>query len=98
MLALLAGLVRKAKRDDPFTEFTVRRLRATAAVAVGGGYLGFLVELLAAMHLSSTMLIDTVAGVAFLPAHWLLIGFGCFAIAEVVRRGRAMRDELDAVV
>ncbi|GAB3660632.1 DUF2975 domain-containing protein [Glycomyces tarimensis] len=98
LLALLLWLVRHARREDPFTISTVRRLRLAGVVAIAGGYLGFILELTAAMYLSSTMLVGGSAGVAHLPVHWLLIGFGLFAIAEVVNRGCAMRAELETVV
>lgn len=98
LLALLLGLVRHARREDPFTPATVRRLRAVAATAIAGGVFAFTVELLASMHLSTTAVVGDIAGISHLPVHWLLIGFGLLAVAEVVKRGRAMREELETVV
>ncbi|MEJ3749010.1 DUF2975 domain-containing protein [Actinomycetes bacterium KLBMP 9797] len=98
LLVLLLLIVRHARRGDPFTLATVRRLRVLAVVALGGGYLGSLVELLAAMYLSSTVTTDGIVGFSQLPLHWFLVGFGLFAVAEVVKRGYAMRAELETVV
>jgi len=98
LLVLLLRIVWHARRGDPFTPATVRRLRVLAVVTLVGGYLGFLIELFAAMHLSSTVITDGVVGFSQLPVHWFLIGFGLFAVAEVIKRGNAMRAELETVV
>jgi hypothetical protein len=98
LLVLLLRIVWHARRGDPFTLATVRRLRVLAVVALAGGYLGFLVELFAAMYLASTVTTDSVVGSADLPMSWFLVGFGLFAVAEVVKRGYTMRTELDTVV
>jgi hypothetical protein len=98
LLILILRIVWSARRGDPFTLATVRRLRVLAWVTLAGGYLAFIVEIIAAMHLSSTVLVDAVAGSAEVPLHWFLIGFGMLAVAEVVKRGVAMRAELETVV
>jgi hypothetical protein len=98
MLFLLLRIVWHARRGDPFTSDTVRRLRVLAVVAVGGGYLAFIAELLAAAGLSSTVITDGFVGASEPPIHWFLIGFGLLAVAEVIRRGGRMRDELATVV
>jgi hypothetical protein len=98
LLVLLLRIVRHARRGDPFTPATVRRLRVLALVTLGGGHLASLVELFASMYLSSTVAVDGVIGVSELPVHWFLVGFGLFAVAEVVRRGHTMRAELETVV
>lgn len=98
LLVLLLQIVRRARHSDPFTRDTVRRLRILAVVALAGGYLGFLVELISSMYLSSTVTTEGYLGLAQLQLHWILIGFGLFAVAEVVNRGCAMRAELETVV
>jgi hypothetical protein len=98
LLVLLLLIVRHARRGDPFTVAAVRQLRVLAVVALAGGYLGSVVELIAAMHLSSTVATDGVVGFSQFPLHWFLVGFGLFAVAEVVNRGYAMRAELETVV
>src|SRR5690606_3527853 len=61
LLVLLLGLVRRARRDDPFSLATVRRLRVLGVVALGG-YVASLLELMATMLLSGTVTTDGVAG------------------------------------
>ncbi len=98
LLVLLLRIVWLARRDDPFTLATVRRLRVLAVVAMAGGWLGFIVEMIAGMHLSSTVFTNGVAAAGRPPLYWFLVGFGLLAVAEVVRRGCALREELEAVV
>jgi Protein of unknown function (DUF2975) len=98
LLALLMRIVWYARRGDPFTLATGRRLRVLAMVALAGGCLGFPVEMFAAMYLSSTVAAHGVVGFSQLPVHWFLIGSGVFAVAEMVKRGHAMRAELETVV
>ncbi len=100
MLAVLVRVVRDARRTDPFTEATVRRLRQLGAVVIIGGVLAWVVEFYAQFALAGTVT-ETGSGATLTllkPAIWLLVGFGYLAIAEVVSRGRAMRAELDRVI
>ncbi|MGH3746309.1 MAG: hypothetical protein ACRDT8_02805 [Micromonosporaceae bacterium] len=98
LLALLLRSVWCARRGDAFTLAAVRRLRVLAVVALVGGYFGFLTQLIASLYLSSTVTTAGVMGYSQLPAHWFLIGLGLFSVAEVVKRGHAMRTELETVV
>jgi hypothetical protein len=98
MLALLLMIVNDARRADPFTLRTVRRLRILAIVALAGGHLAFFVEMIARFALSESVLRAGVASFIYFPSLWLLIGFGLLAVAEVVRRGCSMRSELEAVI
>jgi hypothetical protein len=100
MFVLLLGVLRRARRDDPFLPATVRRLRALAIVVVVGGPVAFVIEMIAAMELSSRVTkthMGTTVDLTSLGI-WLLVGFGFFAIAEVINRGRAMRAELETVI
>jgi hypothetical protein len=56
------------------------------------------VEAIAAMELSRTVLTGGLVAYATVPLYWFLVGFGLFAVAEVVKRGCVMRAELDTVV
>lgn len=101
VLVMLRGLLRRARREDPFQPATVRRLRTLALVAFTGGALAQIVEILAALDLSARLTADPVmtTTLSLEPMGlWLLVGFGFFAIAELVKRGLAMRSELDAVI
>jgi Protein of unknown function (DUF2975) len=100
VLVLLLGVLRRARRDNPFLPATVRRLRVIAVVVLVGGQLAFTIETVAAMDLSARVTnkhMGTIFDVTPVGT-WLLLGFGFFAIAEVVNRGRAMRAELDSVI
>jgi hypothetical protein len=97
MLAMLLRIVRRARRDDPFTAGAVRRLRILAVVVLVGGSLAGLAESLAALDLAISLTDQAWTTVRF-PVAWLLAGFGLLAISEIVKRGTAMRAELDTVV
>ncbi|MET7397269.1 DUF2975 domain-containing protein [Dactylosporangium sp. NPDC005572] len=100
MLVLLWRLVARARHDDPFTAGTVRRLRVLGWLLVVGGPVSAMVELAGRFALAGT--VKTGGPDASLDlgstAVWFLAGFGMLAIAEVVRRGQALRAELDGVV
>ena len=96
--ALLWRLVRDARRVDPFSGATVRRLRQLAWLVLVGGFASAGVSTLAAAALADGLLVG--ANATYAPAIWLLLGVGTGigAVAEVVNRGVAMRAELDAVI
>ena len=99
VLGLLLRLVVAARRGDPFTALTVRRLRVLGGVsAIGGfcvGLLGSLGEL-ALTHAASARGVAS-ATLTVSPV-WLLVGGGFLAVGEIVGRGRALRAELDTVI
>jgi hypothetical protein len=103
VFVLLLGVLRRARRDNPFLPATVNRLRVLAIVVLVGGPLAFTIETIAAMDLSARVTNTHMGNIGttfdLTPIGiWLLVGFGFFAIAEVVNRGRAMRAELDSVI
>lgn len=99
-LALLWRAVARACREDPFRSGLAGRLHSIGFLLIGGGLLAWVVESLARFALSGTvgvggmyMALDfTVAAV------WVFSGMAMFAVGEIVRRGQAMRTELDQVV
>jgi hypothetical protein len=97
VLAMLAALLRRARRADPFAPQTVRSLRLIGA-ALATGVVAVIVEGGAQLLLSETVTPDRFEAVMEVPYLWLLGGFVCFAIAEVINRGCAMRDELATVI
>ncbi len=99
LLALLLRLVIVARRTDPFTAATVRRLRVLAAVsALGGVATGFL-TMFAGLVLSDAATGGrTITTTLSLNIQWLLAAVGFLAIAEVIKRGRALRAELETVI
>jgi hypothetical protein len=100
VLTLLFRTLRDARRGDPFTAGTVRRLRVLAVVALVGGEVAAVTESLCGMALVDTVLPDGGGfyGTLLLPVGWVFAGVGFLALGEMVRRGRALREELDGVV
>jgi hypothetical protein len=100
MLALLFRILRDARRGDPFTARTVRRLRILAVVSIVGGEAAAITESLCGMSLVGTVLpkMGGSYGVLTLPFGWLFAGIAFLAVGELIRRGRAMRDELAEVI
>jgi len=103
VLTMLAGLyrvIRDARRRDPFTDTTVRRLRQLSAVVILGGLLAWIGEFIAQFALTGTVTPTGWAGTLPLakPLIWLLVAFGYLAVAEIINRGRAMRAELEQVI
>lgn len=102
MLILARRLIAGVLTADPFTRPTVRRLRVLGAVVLAGGAVSELTGYLAALALLDTAVpahMRTWARPDFHPTFWWLVpGLILLAFAEVVRHGRALRDELDTVI
>jgi hypothetical protein len=98
VLWLLFRLLSQARKADPFTPATVRGLRRLALVVIAGGSLAGLIEVFAQMELSATIPPGSSEGVWSVPLLWILLGAGFLAVAELVARGVAMREELDRVI
>lgn len=102
MILLALRLVDKAMATDPFTRETVRRLRVLGFVVLIGGALAELAEYVAGLVLIRLSLPRDVASWATPNVHptlwWLLTSFVILSVAELVKRGCALRDELDSVV
>ncbi|MFY1692178.1 DUF2975 domain-containing protein [Plantactinospora sp. WMMB782] len=101
VLALLWFALRRARREDPFSAATVRRLRSIGWVGLGGGLLAQVAQVVASFELTARVTADGVATTTVdltRTGLLLLLGFGFFATAEIVRRGVAMRAELETVI
>ncbi len=100
VLALLFRAIRDARGGDPFTTRMVRRLRILAVVALVGGEVVAITEAFSGMSLVGTVLPEPGAfhGVLTLPIGWVFAGFGFLALGELIRRGRALREELAEVI
>jgi hypothetical protein len=96
--ALLLRVVNDARRGDPFTRRTVRRLRAVGLILLVGGTASDAVQFLAVFMLAMTVPNGSHPAVYVFTGSWIFMGVGTLAIAEVVGRGRAMRAELDGVI
>ncbi|MDG4827263.1 DUF2975 domain-containing protein [Asanoa sp. WMMD1127] len=95
--ALLYRIVRDARRHDPFTATTVRRLRQLAWFLLVAG-----VVVTSAANTSSGLLLHTMVERGTAPNQamwtWLFVAVGVGAVAEIVNRGVALRAELDTVI
>src|SRR5688572_23413403 len=97
-LFMLLRLLNRARRANPFSRDTVRDLRWVGVVLLAGGPLASLVESVATLGLSEGLVANSVSGHWDVPVPWLFAGFGVMAIAQIVARGCAMREELDEVI
>lgn len=96
VIAMLLRIVIVARRSDPFSSEAARQLRHLGLVALIGGLAVNVVELLASLHLSGS--VGNPQAVWQPPVWWVLVGFVTFTVAEIVRRGHALREELETVV
>ncbi len=97
-LLMLERIVRGARAADPFTGATVRRLRVLAVGILVGGAVASVVQTVAALNLALSVTEGSFAVDWVIPGQWLLLSFGLMAVAEVIRRGAAMRAELATVI
>ncbi|MFK3979439.1 DUF2975 domain-containing protein [Micromonospora sp. NPDC050397] len=101
VLALLWAALRRARRADPFTDGTVRRLRLIGWVAIVGGILTQAAQTVASLGLTARVTTDGGWSATLNLTRivlFLLVGFGFLAIAEILKRGSAMRTELETVI
>ncbi|WIM92577.1 DUF2975 domain-containing protein [Actinoplanes oblitus] len=99
-LALLWRVVGRARRSDPFGPGIAPAFHRLGLVLVLGGPVVWIVDFVARTRLSDSAGVGgTYAVLDFVvPLAWGFCGFGAFAIGEILRRGRAMRVDLDGVV
>jgi Protein of unknown function (DUF2975) len=96
----MAKLLRRAERNDPFTDETSRELSRVAIVAAVGGIAVWAIASVVRWQLSSYVLTSgrDASLLEGSPVGWLGTGLIIAAFGQVVRRGVAMRTELDAVI
>jgi hypothetical protein len=97
-VSLLLLVVAEARRGTPFSGRTVRCLRAIGLIALLGGPLAILVDGIASGVLTDAVLSGPGDPSPTVTFDWLVVGVGFLALAEVIRRGREMREELDEVI
>lgn len=100
VVVMLRRLVRDARRGDPFTLTTVRRLRILAVVTLAGGAVASLLEFAAGLTVAWLALDGGIFAepYSFVGTAAVLVGVAFLVIAEVVKRGCAMREELETVI
>ncbi|MFI6757977.1 DUF2975 domain-containing protein [Micromonospora sp. NPDC050417] len=97
-LAMLLVIVRTARREDPFSDANVGRLRMLGWVVTIGSVLAFGIEVIAKMELSATVITGAMGATMEIPFGWLFGGLCLLALSEVVKRGCAMRADLAGLV
>ena len=102
MLILARSLITRVLAEDPFTLRMVRRLRVLGVVVLAGGAASELAGYIAARILFASVVPPDIGVWAWPDYHatlwWLMPGLILLAVAEVVRRGCTLRDELDTVI
>jgi hypothetical protein len=98
MLVVLQRAVAAVRRGDPFRADISRRLGWLGFILIVGGSVASVVS-----GITGLMLVDQVTdqGPAFsfeFNVVWFLAGLGFLAVAELVKRGVALRAELDEVI
>ncbi|WP_033342239.1 DUF2975 domain-containing protein [Catenuloplanes japonicus] len=98
IIVLLWRIVAVARRTDPFSPELPRRLRRLGVATLVLGVCAELAQV-AIDAAASTVVYGEFWALSFRSGFWwLLLGFGLLAVAEVLRRGGALRAELDEVV
>jgi hypothetical protein len=96
---LLWRLVRAARRRDPFSAEHARRLRVLGGLLAGGALTAAVLEALARGMLSAMVLTSDRFVFSYdVPGGALIGGLGLLAVAEVVRAGARMREDLEGTV
>jgi Protein of unknown function (DUF2975) len=96
----MAKLLRAAQHSDPFTAQTARELTVAAKITVLGGLSAWALANVSRWVLSSYVLVSG-TDVSLLhesPLGWIGAGLIIAGFGQVVARGVAMRNELDAVI
>jgi hypothetical protein len=96
----MAKLLRAAQHSDPFTAGTARELTLVAKITALGGLVAWAAANVTRWVLSSYVLVSG-TDVSLLhqsPLGWIGAGLIIAGFGQVVTRGVAMRDELDAVI
>jgi len=102
MLVMARRVITRAIDGDPFTPEMVRRLRILGLVVLVGGALSELTEYVCAtvlLHITVPAdALDFSEPDVKITLWWVMPAFILLAVSEVVRRGVAMRAELDTVI
>lgn len=99
VLWLLATVVASARRGDPFTRRNARRLAVAAGtVTLGGTAAAWGTDLVRGWLLAGSEAAPYVAQTWTLDWTWVGVGLVLAVVAEVWRRGVAMREDLEGLV
>ncbi|GAB3485891.1 DUF2975 domain-containing protein [Nocardiopsis coralliicola] len=96
--ALLLTRALGAAKTEPFSLLVARRLRAAGMLAVLGGLASALADAVAGAVLLAASPVGGFALAYTVPLGVLAFGAGMLAAAEIIRRGAAMRADLEGTV
>jgi len=94
---LLLRLMRSVRRLDPFTASAARQLRFLGGFLVVGALCASLADMVIGAQLTATVTVDPTYPYYDwdFPFYALISGFGLVVIAEVLRRGAVLREDLE---
>lgn len=96
---LLLRLVRTARRLDPFTALSARRLRFLGGLLAGGAVAAFVVESIIKAQLFAALTVSRTPVYTWdFPFSAVISGFGLVVVAELLRRGGMMREDLEGTI
>lgn len=98
LVAVLLVIALRARRGEPFTRNVVALVRTIGIVVLVGGPLLQVLTGVARSRLAESVLVE---GGHYGPAitfEWLIAGLCILALAEVLRHGQGLRQELDEVI
>ena len=96
-LTLVLLVVLRARRGEAFSRGVVTTVRAIGLLVLIGGPLVQLLTGLATYGLQNSVSPGAHLSVAF-TFDWLIAGVAILALAEVIRHGQGLREELDVVI
>ncbi len=96
---LLLRLVRTARRLDPFTALSARRLRFLGGLLAGGAVGAYLAESIIRAQLYAALTVARTPVYTWdFPFYAVISGFGLIVVAELLRRGGMMREDLEGTI
>lgn len=98
VLGLLVSVLRQVSRGEVFLASIAGRIRAAGIVLALGSYVVTLLTAAADFWLSTRVLVEGAVSLTEIPAVQIVAGLGLVVVAEVVRHGARLREDLDGVV
>ena len=98
VLTLILLVVLRAWRGQPFTGRVVTTLRAVGLIELVSVPVAQILAAWAIGHLTASVTVGSVDFSPHLTGDWIVVGLGILALGEVIRRGQAIREELDEVI
>ncbi len=97
-LVLVLVIALRARRGEPFTRNVVALVRTIGLVVLVGGPLMQAVTGVARSRLAESVLVEGGHYGPTITLDWVIAGLCILALAEVIRHGKSLREELDEVI